>query len=158
MNYENICLQWIMKKINVCLQYMDYENIIAIHESWKYLYAIHKLWKQENICLQYMNYKKIKMFVCNAWIMKIFCLQYMNDENIKMVCLQYTNYEKNENICCQYMNYKNICLNIWIMKKWKCSLRRHELWKKFSGILKLWKHENFVCKHELWRYENICLQ
>ncbi len=57
-------------------------------KTGKYLFAIQELWINSNVCfaihycLYYMNYKK-KMFVHNAWIMKIFCLQYMNNENKK---------------------------------------------------------------------------
>ncbi len=33
------------------------------------------------------------------------------------------------------------------MKKWKCFFAEHELWKYFSGILKLWKHKKFCLQN-----------
>ncbi len=97
-----VCNTQIMKHENICLQYMNNENmkifayitwimkifvgITSIWNTWimkigKYLFAINELWKNENVCLQtwIMN-----IFVCITWIMKIFCLKYMNYEKNKM--------------------------------------------------------------------------
>ncbi len=86
------------------------KNIIFLTKTWKYLFAIHELWKKLNISLQYMNYTKMynmnyenmKMFVCNTWIMKK-----LN------ISLQYMNYTKMYN-----MNYENrkLFVNTLIMK------------------------------------------
>ncbi len=55
---ENICITWIIKTLNVYLQYMNYENIclqcknyeMSIWNTWimkigKYMFAINELWK-----------------------------------------------------------------------------------------------------------------
>ncbi len=76
--------------------------ILKLWKTWKYLFAIHEIWKHEHFCLYYMNYeniccitlimKKIKMFVRNTWIMKY---PFETHELWKKL-----------NICCQYMNYE----------------------------------------------------
>ncbi len=129
-------------------------------KTWKYLFAIHELWKFLNVCSQYMNYENI---FCNTWIMKIrkclfaipdyekikcpfetqelwkvkilFAIQEFNIFNIqyKNVCLQYTNYEKMKIFVVNTWIMK-IFFKYMIMKKWNCLFRMHELWKYFFAI------------------------
>ncbi len=51
-----------MKTLNICFQYMNYENIK--------IFVCNTLIMKIGKYLQYMNYENMKRFVCNTWIMK----------------------------------------------------------------------------------------
>ncbi len=161
-----VCNTWIMKKLNVCLQNMNYDIFVCI------------TWIMKIFCLQYMNNENIKMFVCNTWIMKkwkyLLSIQelwkYLLIHELWKYSLSIHEIWKHENVCLQYMNYENgkyyfvinyeiFCLqninletrkifvcNTWIMKIWKYLYAIHESWKYLFAI------------HKLWKQENICLQ
>ncbi len=116
MNYENIkmfiCSTWIMKYLFCNARIMKMSIWTWIMKIGKYLFAINELWKNLNVCLQNMNYEHL---VCITWIMKIFCLKYMNYEKIKM-------FVRNAwimKIFLQYMNYENKKYFFAIHELWK---------------------------------------
>ncbi len=143
--------------------------MFAIHELLKYLFAIHELWKQGNICITWiMKTLKclfavhwiMKIFVCNAWIMK--CpLKHMNYENRKIsVCNKWI--MKNENVCLQNMNYEHLCLHY--MNYENILFKIHELWKNVNVCTQCMNYEDIFCNtwiikirkslfalHELWK-------
>ncbi len=68
MNYENmkifVCKHEFWKFENICLQYMNYENIVGIT----------LIMKKINVCSQYMNYENIYLQYMNYEIRKISAL------------------------------------------------------------------------------------
>ncbi len=138
MNYENIYLQWIMKKekslcaIHELWKYLfaiNYEKnkcLFAIHGLWKCLFAIHDFWKHGQCPFETHELWKNENIVCNHELWKqgniIFAIHY-------------------EHFYLQYMNYE----------RYEMFVRNHELWKYLFAIPWIMKKEN-ICIHELWKH------
>ncbi len=146
--YENIlfAIHELWRYENICLQYMNYENIFAIHNSWKH----------ENICLQNMNLKTQKCpfethelwknlnLVCKTWIMKTFKCLFTIHELLKYLFA--LNYEKKKSLL-QYMNYEIfVCIELWKQINVVCNTR---IMKMLFAIHELWKYPFET--HELWK-------
>ncbi len=137
----------IMKNLNICCQYMNYENIFLKYlnyETWKYLFAIHEyenrnilfcntLWKF--LCAKH-EFWNMKIFVCNTWIMNIFV-------GITLIM------KKQISALHELWKLKMFICSTWIMKIFVCNARimKMSIWN--TQIYEIGKYLFVI--NELWK-------